>query len=170
MDGFHLPRSTLDKLPNHEEAYIRRGAPWTFDRSGFVRFMRQLRAWADTEPQSPSIGGIYAPTFDHETKDPVENGVVICNGVSILLIEGNYVLLDDDEWRDIAPLADLADFRVFIDTDLQVARERSAKRHVAAGIEKTLEDGFRRVDANDFLNGVMIKEKLIQPDLIVKSV
>ena len=42
MDGFHLPRATLDQLPNREEAYIRRGAPWTFDAVAFLEFMKTL--------------------------------------------------------------------------------------------------------------------------------
>jgi pantothenate kinase len=168
MDGFHLPRSILDNLPNREEAYVRRGAPWTFDAVAFVQFMRRLRAWADTKPSSSSSSGdrICAPSFDHKTKDPVENGIVIEDDVSIVIVEGNYVLLDEDGWRDVASLVD---YRVFVDVDLQEARERLAKRHVAAGIEITLEDAFRRVDANDYLNGVMIKEHLVRPDLVVKS-
>lgn len=40
MDGFHLPRAMLDTLPNREEAYVRRGAPWTFDVARFIAFIR----------------------------------------------------------------------------------------------------------------------------------
>ncbi|KAL3474427.1 P-loop containing nucleoside triphosphate hydrolase protein [Aspergillus californicus] len=165
MDGFHLPRSTLDRLPNSKEAYIRRGAPWTFDAAAFVAFMRRLRSWADMTPSA--MGGIYAPTFDHETKDPVANGVMIPDNTSIIIVEGNYLLLDEDPWRDVAALVD---YRVFVDVDLQEARLRLAKRHMAAGIEPTVEAGLQRVDANDYLNGLLIKEKLIRPDLVVRSV
>ncbi|KAL5356305.1 hypothetical protein BJX96DRAFT_171488 [Aspergillus floccosus] len=189
MDGFHFPRSTLDRLPNREEAYIRRGAPWTFDADGFVEFMKKLRSWADSpvkaDADSSSPGSIrsaqsscsgsetdedlaiYAPSFDHKTKDPVENGACITEDVSIVIIEGNYLLLDEPVWKEVAPLVD---YRIFIDVDLEVARDRLARRHVAAGIEKTLEDGFRRVDANDYLNGLTILERRIGPDMIVSSV
>ncbi|THC93933.1 hypothetical protein EYZ11_006580 [Aspergillus tanneri] len=147
MDGWHLSRATLDQLPNREEAYIRRGAPWTFDVARFVAFVRRLRQWADSEPSDstdrPGSDVIYAPSFDHETKDPVENGITIRDDASIIIIEGNYLLLDEPDWREVARLVD---YRIFVDTDLQEARERVAKRHVKAGIEKTLEDGFRRVD------------------------
>lgn len=174
MDGFHLPRSALDQLPNPKEAHIRRGAPWTFDVARFVQFMHDLRTWSDktplttpsSTPWSPSEI-ISAPAFDHKTKDPVENGISITPDARIIIVEGNYLLLDEPGWRD---LANLVDYRVFVDTDLQEARERTAKRHVLAGIEKTLEDGYRRVDSNDYLNGVSIREKLIGPDLVVKSV
>ncbi|KAJ5627268.1 hypothetical protein N7528_004695 [Penicillium herquei] len=175
MDGFHLSRSALDKMPNSSEAYVRRGAPWTFDVARFVDFIQRLRVWADETPlvtsQSRSTWStndiIHAPTFDHETKDPVEDGIAITPDTSVIIIEGNYLLLDEPGWRD---LASLVDYRVFVDADLQEARDRTAKRHVRAGIEKNLKDGYRRVDSNDYLNGVSIREKLLAPDMVVKSV
>ncbi|KAL4886123.1 hypothetical protein BJY04DRAFT_229287 [Aspergillus karnatakaensis] len=163
MDGFHLPRSTLDKLPpkEREEAYVRRGAPWTFDVGAFLQFMRGLRTWADrTPPRQEHDGGdvLLAPTFSHATKDPLPDSLAITPDSSIIIIEGNYLLLDEDGWRDIASLVD---YRVFVDVDLAIARERLARRHVEAGIEPTLEDGYRRVDLNDGINGVLVREKLV---------
>ncbi|KAL1964924.1 hypothetical protein VTN77DRAFT_6277 [Rasamsonia byssochlamydoides] len=172
MDGFHLPRATLDQLPNREEAYIRRGAPWTFDVDRFVAFMRELRGWADREDDDEDNDKIiYAPSFDHEAKDPVEKGIQIhfspSDAAAILVIEGNYLLLDEPGWRDVAALVD---YRVFVDVDLNATRERVARRHVRAGIEKTIEDGYRRVDRNDLLNGRLVQEKLIRPDVFIRSV
>lgn len=166
MDGFHLPRSALDALPGgeREQAYIRRGAPWTFDVKAFVAFMKTLREWADGE--SSSAEKLYAPTFDHATKDPVAAGVAIDGDVGVVIVEGNYTLLDEPEWRDVGQLVD---YRVFVDVDLQEARERLARRHVEAGIEGCLEDGFARVDKNDYLNGIMVKEKLGKVELVVNS-
>lgn len=166
MDGFHLPRATLDKLPNREEAYQRRGAPWTFDVELFLKFTRHLRAWADTVPahETPAL---YAPTFDHHTKDPVENGTTIDQSASIVILEGNYLLLDKEEWREVADLVDLC---IFINVDLGIAQDRLARRHVEAGIEKTLDDGYARVNGNDYLNGLEIRGNLIQPDIVLESV
>lgn len=165
MDGFHLPRATLDTLTNREEAYVRRGAPWTYDIEGFLQFVRQLRLWVDTNPthHNPVLT---APTFDHHTKDPVANGFSIQPNTSIVLLEGNYLLLDKEYWREVAPLMDL---RVFLDVDLGITRNRLAMRHVEAGIEKTLDDGYRRVDRNDYLNGLEIQENLITPDVVLQS-
>lgn len=174
MDGFHLSRAALDQLPNHTEAHTRRGAPWTFDVERFVQFVRHLRDWSDNTPLATQFSGkwtaqnvIRAPTFDHEVKDPVDNGISITPDVSIIVIEGNYLLLDQPGWRELAALFD---YRIFVEADLQEARERTAKRHVDAGIETTLEDGYRRVDSNDYLNGVLIQDKLLAPDQVVKSV
>jgi pantothenate kinase len=174
MDGFHLSRAALDQLPDPKEAHIRRGAPWTFDVNRFVSFVRQLRTWADDTPLAcpgsetwSDIDILRAPTFDHEAKDPVENGISVTPDASIIILEGNYLLLNEPGWQEIA---ELADYRVFVDTDPQEARGRLAQRHLRAGIEKTLEEGYRRVDCNDFLNAILIREKLLAPDMILRSV
>ncbi|KAL4804985.1 P-loop containing nucleoside triphosphate hydrolase protein [Aspergillus unguis] len=167
MDGFHLPRSSLDALPEEQrkEAYIRRGAPWTFDVKAFGAFMKSLRQWADSSPGEEE-GVLTAPTFSHATKDPVPDGVTISNDISIVIVEGNYLLLDEAEWRDISGLVD---YRVFVDVDLREARERLARRHVEAGIEPSLDRGFARVDQNDYLNGVLVSEKRVRVDVVVRS-
>ena len=174
MDGFHLSRAALDQLPDPKEAHIRRGAPWTFDVNRFVFFVRQLRTWADDTPLAcpgsetwSDIDILRAPTFDHEAKDPVENGISVTPDASIIILEGNYLLLDEPGWQEIA---ELADYRVFVDTDPQEARGRLAQRHLRAGIEETLEEGYRRVDSNDFLNAILIREKLLTPDMVLTSV
>lgn len=41
--GFHLTRMQLDNLLNAEEAYLRRGADWTFDADQFVESIRDIR-------------------------------------------------------------------------------------------------------------------------------
>lgn len=167
MDGFHLSRAQLDKLDNREEAYRRRGAPWTFNVEAFVDFVRLLRGWADKEPDGTYKAPIlYAPTFDHQTKDPVQNGTSVHPGTSIIILEGNYLLYDKDPWREVASLVDL---RVFVEVDLGVARERLARRHVEAGIEGTMDDGYARVDGNDYLNGVEVSASLVRPDVVIRS-
>ncbi|KAJ6190959.1 hypothetical protein N7519_000980 [Penicillium mononematosum] len=153
MDGFHLPRVALDQFSNREQAYARRGAPWTFDVAGFTEYVQSLRIWADGN----SAKILYAPSFDHKQKDPVSD----------MIVEGNYLLFDEPSWRDVAPLFD---YRLFVDADLEVARERVAKRHVQAGIEPNIESGFRRVDENDYLNARAIYGKRLKADLVICSI
>ncbi|GLA38513.1 putative kinase [Aspergillus niger] len=157
MDGFHLSRAALDKLPDPEMAHARRGAPWTFDLPRFQDFVRRLYTWANAVPLCTSV----------KVKDPVEDGIIITPDTSIIILEGNYLLLNEPGWRDISSLFD---YRVFINIDLQEARSRVAKRHVHAGIERTLEEGLRRVDGNDYLNALLIHEKLLVPDMFVESI
>ena len=57
--GFHLTRRQLDVLPDPEEAYARRGAPWTFNAGSFFQAVLQLReeGWSLTKLHLPFPGG-----------------------------------------------------------------------------------------------------------------
>ncbi len=46
---------------------------------------------------------------------------------------------------------------------------RLAKRHILAGVETTMEAAEARVEKNDLPNGDMIRENLINPDIILQG-
>lgn len=171
MDGFHLPRCQLDKMPNRAEAYRRRGAPWTFDAEGLLELVRQLRLRADQNDDENSAvyeEPILAPSFDHAVKDPVLDSIRIDPDTSIIILEGLYLFLDQPTWREIAPLFDM---HIFVDVDPEIARMRVARRHLGAGIESTLEDAIARVDRNDTLNGELIRRNMVNcVDMFVDSI
>lgn len=54
-----------------------------------------------TTTTEPEIS-ILAPSFDHATKDPVEDSIAISSRTRIVIVEGNYTLLDQAPWRDVA--------------------------------------------------------------------
>jgi pantothenate kinase len=162
MDGFHLPRSTLDLLPHRAEAYARRGASWTFDSNGILNLVHTL-----SESRFELSDTILAPSFDHALKDPVEDGIRITPEIKFVLLEGNYLLLDEEPWSQIEGLVDDT---WFVDVDPILAKGRIAKRHIKSGIETTWEAAVRRADGNDLLNGVEIREKLVRPAVMVHSV
>ena len=97
MDGFHLYRAELDAMPDPAEAYRRRGAHWTFDGEAFVRKVREVRA---------DDGIVMAPGFDHGTGDPVEGAIAVGEGAEIVIVEGNYLLLDEPPWSALGELFD----------------------------------------------------------------
>ncbi|RBR09602.1 hypothetical protein FVER53590_27557 [Fusarium verticillioides] len=162
MDGYHYSRSHLDSLPNHVEAHARRGAHWTFDGQAVLDMVKQLHA----SRESPATT-LYMPSFDHEIKDPVPDAIEISPDVKIALVEGNWLLYNEHPWNQIV---NYADDTWFVDVEPQLALQRVAKRHVACGIERTLEAAMDRARNNDMKNGGEIRRFLIQPNIIVKSV
>lgn len=159
MDGYHLTRHALSKLPNAEEAIARRGAAFTFDADRFLDLIINLK--------QPLPGPtIVAPTFDHKRKDPVEGDMLIDKKNKIVIVEGNYVALDEDLWRDSKKLMDEV---WFVDVDESIARMRLAARHLRSGIVQTIEDGDKRAVENDLVNGREILEKRLPVDEIIKS-
>ncbi|GKT66001.1 phosphoribulokinase/uridine kinase family protein [Colletotrichum tofieldiae] len=160
-DGFHLPLRTLNTLHNAADAIARRGAPWTFDGQGVVDLVRQLHASAGLEP-------VLAPTFDHKLKDPVPCGIVIDADVEVCIVEGNYLLADEEPWSQIEARVD---DRWFVRVEPTLARNRVAARHVAAGIEDTMEKALFRAESNDMVNGEFItRHSEGRYDLLIDSV
>lgn len=162
MDGFHHTRAHLDSLPNRAEAYARRGAHWTFDAQGVLGLVNKLHASRLERSEA-----ILAPSFDHELKDPMADGISITPQVEIVILEGNWLLFDSDPWSRISGLVDDT---WFVDVDREAARQRVAARHIKAGIETTKEAALARVDGNDLINGDEIRKCLVKPNVVVQSV
>lgn len=93
MDGFHLDNRLLIErglLP-------RKGAPETFDVRGLRDILQAVRAG----------GEVLVPVFDRDRELAICAARCIAPEDRIILVEGNYVLLDREPWRDIASLFDL---------------------------------------------------------------
>lgn len=58
-----------------------------------------------TEADDPAYG-IYAPSFDHSVKDPVENDIFISSSQRIIVLEGSYLLLNEEPWNQISQMVD----------------------------------------------------------------
>jgi len=147
LDGWHLSRSTLAKMPDPQHAFARRGAHWTFDADGYVEFIRKLKSASTNSTGGPQQANLFAPTFSHSIKDPVSDGLIIEPQHRIIIIEGLYVFLSIMPWR-IA--AELLDERWFVDVDTSEARKRIVERHVRTGVAPTRELALERAEMNDF--------------------
>ncbi|XP_058748700.1 putative uridine kinase C227.14 isoform X2 [Vicia villosa] len=155
MDGFHLYRSELDAMKNPEEAHARRGAPWTFNPTRLLTCLKNLRVQ----------GSVYVPSFDHGVGDPVEDDIFVNLQHKIIIIEGNYLLLEDGVWKEISSLFDE---KWFIDIDIDKAMHRVLKRHISTG--KPRDIAKQRVENNDRLNAELIMKSKKNADIIIKSV
>lgn len=94
MDGFHLSNQVLDSLRRRE----RKGAPDTFDVSGFAALLERLRH------QSDEI--VYAPAFDRTIEASIGSAVPIRRETPLIITEGNYLLLGVDGWDAVRPNLD----------------------------------------------------------------
>ena len=83
-------------------------------------------------------------------KDPEPDAIHVDVGCSIVIIEGNYLLLK--EWN----LKHLFDVTIFLDCDLNEAMSRVQQRHLRSGIAATIEEATKRVKENDLLNAQLI--------------
>ncbi|KAH7577619.1 hypothetical protein JRO89_XS01G0276300 [Xanthoceras sorbifolium] len=154
MDGFHLYRSQLDAMENPEEAHARRGAPWTFDPLLFLNCLKNLR----------NQGSVYAPSFDHGVGDPVEDDIFVSLQHKVVIVEGNYLFLDEGVWKDISSMFDE---KWFIDIDLETSMQRVLKRHISTG--KPPDVAKWRIDYNDRPNAELIMQSKKNADLVISK-
>lgn len=158
QDGYHYYRHELAAMANPDEAFERRGAPFTYNVDKFVETVRQLRECSDTT--------VAAPSFDHKVKDPVEGDVVIGPDVEIVLVEGNYVSLPDAGWNEIEQYVDDT---WYVDTDPKLVGKRIVKRHLEAGIAANEEEATKRADGSDMKNAVYIREQSKKTAVVIRG-
>ena len=134
MDGFHhtntyLDRHTLD-CPDGKSVSLRsiKGAPETFDVEGFARALHETRVSSDP---------VQWPAYSRVTHDVVADGPIV--SAPIVIVEGNYLLLDEGPWRDLAELCDLS---IFVEADEAMFRERLVARKVRGGLSRTEAERF----------------------------
>ncbi|KAL3159517.1 hypothetical protein ABBQ38_009935 [Trebouxia sp. C0009 RCD-2024] len=154
MDGFHYTRAQLDEFPDPDEAHARRGAYWTFDGMAFVRKMQEICA----------EGEAMLPSFDHGVGDPVPNAVQVIPQNKIVLVEGNYLLLDVPPWGQLQKIFDET---WYIDCDIDAAMQRVLARQIGHG--RSPDVAKWRVQNNDRQNAIMVADTSPRADLLVPS-
>ncbi|GCB23970.1 putative uridine kinase C227.14 [Aspergillus awamori] len=160
MDGYHLTRAQLSEMPDPAYAIARRGAAFTFDGEKFLQLVRALREQVTPETQS-----LYAPSFDHAVKDPVDDDILIPASCRVIFFEGNYLSLNKEPWNRAA---ELMDELWFVEVNFEVAKKRLIKRHVKAGIASDEAEAEKRVLENDLVNGKEIVDyRLDLQELVV---
>jgi pantothenate kinase len=92
LDGFHLSNEVLISLDRR----ARKGAPDTFDVAGFVALLDRITA---DEPNET----VYAPRFHRAIEEAVAASTAIGPKARGVIVEGNYLFLDDGEWANVRP-------------------------------------------------------------------
>jgi pantothenate kinase len=144
MDGYHYYRRQLRAMEDPEQAHARRGAPFTFDAERLVAELRLAR--------QKGTGAF--PSFDHNIGDPVENDIELGPGKQVVIVEGNYLLLNDSPWASLK--SDVFDETWFLDVELADCRRRVEERHVETGL--TREEARHRVSTNDGPNAELVRD------------
>lgn len=142
MDGFHLANVELARLGRAG----RKGAPDTFDAAGYVALLRRLRGQRPGEI-------VYAPEFRREIEEPVAGAIAVLPATRLVITEGNYLLMDEGPWSEVAGLLDDS---WYVDVDDDLRRQRLIERHMRFGrdlaaarawAEQTDEPNARRIAA-----------------------
>jgi pantothenate kinase len=149
MDGFHYDDRVLAEL----ELAHRKGAPETFDFNGFESLLKRLRSGEET---------VAIPIFDRGMELSRAAAGLVTPETELVLVEGNYLLLDEDPWRRLAALFDM---RFFLDVRLEELERRLLARWAAHGREA--EAAIKWVKENDLPNAVRVIKHRLPADLVL---
>lgn len=149
MDGFHLDNAELER----QGLSAVKGAPATFDAHGFVRLVEQLQH---------ATGPVSAPSFDRVADRTVDGAITVAPDEHIVIVEGNYLLLDRQPW---VALAGLFDRTGYLDVDDTTRIERLVARHVRHG--RSLDDAREFVRTSDEANAAVIAASRSRADVLI---
>lgn len=140
MDGFHRYMSylTTHKTVRDGEEIMMvkiKGSPVSFDLPRLTQYIRET-ATGDR---------VLWPDFDRMKKDPVEDAIRMDG--EIILLEGNYLLLEEPGWDE---LSSYADYTIKITADPDFLRERLIRRKHATGA--SMEETVAFVEYSDMAN------------------
>ncbi|PSL15711.1 AAA family ATPase [Shimia abyssi] len=148
MDGFHFDNEQLREM----KLLHRKGAPETFDAVGFVDLIQLARQG----------GALRFPTFDRTLDATVPDTGLITSDTSVVLVEGNYLLLKTSPWNQLREAFNLT---VLLDVSQQELETRLIDRWLKHGF--TLNESRDRALANDIPNALFVLEQSTTPDFVL---
>lgn len=152
MDGFHFD----DGILKERDLLPRKGAPNTFDVGGLKRTLMALREDGGED--------IYVPLFDRELEISRGSARMIAPRHKIILVEGNYLLLDQAPWDQLRELFDLS---IFLAVPEDVLRVRLINRWRSFGFDDAT--ATQKAAANDLPNAATVIHKSRQSDITFKN-
>ena len=147
MDGFHLDNRILESrglLP-------RKGAPETFNADGFCKTVLNLQT-TDEE--------FFLPKFDRQMDLAIANAIAIHPETSVVVVEGNYLLLKSQPW---ASLHSVFAATVFVCPTLDALKDRLRQRWLTHGLDADAAEA--RATCNDLINAETVIENSVKADL-----
>lgn len=150
MDGFHYHNDILVT----KGLLAVKGSFKTFDSEKFVALIKKIA--------SEKVEKIYCPAYDRNLHNPVDDSILIESKHKIIIVEGNYLLLDTCPWKE---LVDLFDESWFIDTPQAISKERLINRHIVTG--RSASEAFHKVNSTDTPNAELILQTRYRANKII---
>lgn len=154
LDGFHYHQDYIEShtvMVNGKEVSMKsvKGSPESFD---IHKLERKLEYLKDVN--------VKWPIYDRTIHDVIENQVDVTG--SIVLIEGNWLLLKEAGWMD---LIEKCDYSVFIAAKEEDLKDRLIQRKVKGG--STQESAEQFYEKSDCKNIIRLMNSHWQPDTLL---
>jgi pantothenate kinase len=150
MDGYH-----------YDDLYLvpaglrpRKGAPHTFDVGGLYHTLKRLRARDEAE--------VAVPVFDRKIEIARAGARLIPASVGVIVVEGNWLLLNQAPWDRLRPLFDVT---VLVEVPEHVLRSRLRGRWERLGLTEA--EIVEKLEENDLPNGRWVRDGSVAADWLL---
>lgn len=129
MDGFHYPQAYISAhtvLREGREIPMQsiKGAPESFNAVKLAEKLDQV-----------SLENVRWPVYDRRMHDVMEDQIEVT--ADILLVEGNWLLLDELPWQNMQ-----CDYSVFIGANASLLRKRLISRKIRGGLDSLAAEAY----------------------------
>jgi pantothenate kinase len=152
MDGYHYDDSILVE----RGLRARKGAPETFDVLGLLHMLDLLKRNQEDE--------IAVPVFDRDLEISRAGARLIPRAIRALIVEGNYLLLDQHPWSSLHAMFDLT---VAVETSEDILMQRLVDRWRGYGLSPAEIEA--KVEGNDLPNGRYVMTKSKPADFVLRA-
>lgn len=152
MDGYHF--DDLYLVPAGLRP--RKGAPQTFDVGGLFHTLQRLRARDEDM--------VAVPVFDRSIEIARAGARLIPAGVPVIVVEGNWLLLDAAPWDRLRPMFDIT---VRVEVPEPALRDRLRARWTGLGLSAP--EIVAKLEENDLPNGRLVRDGSIVPDFLLTN-
>jgi pantothenate kinase len=159
VDGWHRRNDELAQMTIEDAAgqpmplAQRKGSPLSFDVDALLADLPRMR-----QAHVP----VRLPAYDRRLHEPVPDVLTVPPGLRLLLLEGNYVLLDRDRWADVYRQLDLG---LYLHKDAPVCERVIIARHVRGGLSE--EQARAKVTTNDRPNAAIVEATRHRADVML---
>jgi pantothenate kinase len=151
MDGYHFDNAVLAE----RGLLARKGSPETFDVAGLDHALGRIRA---------GDGPVAVPVFDRDLDLARAGARLIRPEQAIVVVEGNYLLLERSPWDLLAVRFDRT---VFLDVPMAVLRRRLLDRWLGYGLDAA--EAEARAEGNDLPNAALVCEASRPADYVWRN-
>lgn len=151
LDGFHRYQDYLKSHKIERDGQMIsmvevKGCPETFDEKKAQRKIQELLEKKE----------VLWPYYDRVLHDPKEDQIQV--NADIVMIEGNYLLLDEENWRE---LKNLCDYSIFVECDYEFLKNRLIGRKAQ---NTPYDEAVAFVEKSDKRNAYRILEHRLKSD------
>jgi len=152
MDGFHRYNEELERLGLRQL----KGVPETFDAEKFINCLKSIRK----DKQET----IRCPEYDRtRSSDPIEEAIVVTPDHRVIIVEGNYLLMDIPPWRQVKPLLNES---WYLSRSVEKTYPALIQRHMNGGM--TREEAEAKVASTDLPNSALVKQTKHRADKVIE--